>query len=140
VGDQHHVELLLQPQVAQDAPEFFAGEGIQRAEGLVEQQHLGLVDQRAADAHALLHAARKLPGKLCLIPAQAHLRQQCAGPLRVFGAACLEVAAVGFDDLQRQQHVVQCRAPGQQRGGLKGHARDLQRPGHRLPVDAHAAP
>jgi hypothetical protein len=64
VRHQDDVELLLGLQVAQRAPQLFAGEGVQRAEGLVEQQHLGLVDQRAADAGALLHAARELPGNL----------------------------------------------------------------------------
>ena len=37
-------------QVAQDAPQLLAREGVERAERLVEQQHLRLVDQRAADA------------------------------------------------------------------------------------------
>jgi hypothetical protein len=47
----------------------------------------------------------------------------------------LKLAAVGLDDLQRQQHVVDRGAPGQQAGRLEGHAADLQRPGHRLAVD-----
>ncbi|MCY1551004.1 hypothetical protein D9M68_873010 [compost metagenome] len=73
--DQDDVEFLRLPQVAQRAPEFFAGEGVERAEGLVEQQHLGFVDQRAADAGALLHAAGEFPRKLLFHAAQAHAGQ-----------------------------------------------------------------
>ena len=57
VCDQDDVELLLVPQVAKDAPQLFAGERVERTKRLVEQQHLGLVNQRAANAGALLHAA-----------------------------------------------------------------------------------
>jgi hypothetical protein len=35
---------------------------VERAQRLVQQQHLGLVDQRARQRHALALAARKLPG------------------------------------------------------------------------------
>jgi hypothetical protein len=70
-----------------DAPQLFAGEGIERAKGLVQQQHLGLVDQRAANAGALLHAARQLPGELVFIPAQADLLQQLAGALFTYSGA-----------------------------------------------------
>jgi hypothetical protein len=45
--------LVLQPGARQR---------IERAEGLVHQQHLGLHRQRACDAHALLHAAGDLAG------------------------------------------------------------------------------
>jgi hypothetical protein len=68
-------------QVAQRAPQLLAREGVERAEGLVEQQHLGLVHQRAADAGALLHAARELPRELVLVAAQAHALQQLARAL-----------------------------------------------------------
>jgi hypothetical protein len=36
--------------------------GVERAGRLVEQQHLGLQRDGAGDAHALLLAARQLPG------------------------------------------------------------------------------
>ena len=79
MGDQDDVEPLLGPQVAQGAPQLFAGECIERAEGLVKQQHLGLMDEGAADARALLHATRELPGKLALVAMQAHAFQQVNG-------------------------------------------------------------
>jgi hypothetical protein len=139
VRDKDDVEALLSPQVAQDAPQLFAGKGVQGAKGLVEQQHFGLVDERAANAGALLHAARKLPRKLVFIATQAHLLQQFAGAFFVFLALGFEVAAVGLHNFQRQQHVVHRGAPGQQAGRLKGHATDLERPRHRLAVNAHLA-
>ncbi len=64
VRDQDHIEALRLPQVAQGAPQLFTGEGVEGAKRLVEQQHLGPVDQRAADAGALLHAAGEFPGEL----------------------------------------------------------------------------
>lgn len=67
--DQNDVELLLGLQVTEDAPQLFARESIQCAERLVEQQHLGLVNQRPADAGALLHAAGELPGEFVFIAA-----------------------------------------------------------------------
>jgi hypothetical protein len=86
VRDQDDVELLHRVQVAQDAPQLFTREGVQRAEGLVQQQHLGLVHQGAADAGALLHAARQLPGKLVFVTAQAHALEQVTRLGLVFGA------------------------------------------------------
>ena len=38
------------------------GLGVERAEGLVEQQHVGLGGQRPGDGHPLAHAARELAG------------------------------------------------------------------------------
>ena len=65
VRHQHAGEALLQPQRLHDAPQLLAGEGVERAERLVEHQQLGLVDQGAAEVGALLHAARELPGIAC---------------------------------------------------------------------------
>ena len=61
VGDHDHGDVLLAP----DAGEFLLhgdlGHRVERAERLVEQQDLRLHGQRAGDADALRHAARKLP-------------------------------------------------------------------------------
>src|SRR3712207_6940393 len=54
-SDLHHLIL-----------EVRAGQRVQRAEGLVQQQHLGLHGERAGDADALLHAARDLARPLVL--------------------------------------------------------------------------
>jgi hypothetical protein len=49
----HRVQLLLH---------LLARQGIERAERLVHQQDLGVVDERANYGEALLHAARELIG------------------------------------------------------------------------------
>ena len=97
------------------------------------------MDQGAANAGALLHAARELPGKLALVAAQAHAAQQVDGAGFKFGAFFFELAAVGFDNFQRQQHVVQGGAPRQQRWRLKRHATDLERTVDHLPTHMDAA-
>ena len=48
VGDQHDRDLARRMQVANDAPELFARERIERAERLVQHQELGFVNERAA--------------------------------------------------------------------------------------------
>ena len=58
------MNALVLVQIAHHAPQLLAREGIERAERLVEHQQVGLVDQRAAEVGALLHAARELPGEL----------------------------------------------------------------------------
>jgi len=60
VGDEDagHVDLVVQP--AQPAAQLLADLGVERAEGLVEQQHLGLDGQGAGQRDALALAAREL--------------------------------------------------------------------------------
>jgi len=82
VGDEDagHVHLVVQP--AQPAPQLLAYLGVQRAEGFVEQQHLGLHRQRTRQRDALALAAAQLvrvaPGQ----PIELHQFQQ----LRDLGA------------------------------------------------------
>jgi hypothetical protein len=59
-----------------DLPEVLAREGIKRAEGFVHDQHVGLVDDGAAQRGALPHSARKLRRALVLEALQADERQQ----------------------------------------------------------------
>jgi hypothetical protein len=58
VRHQDDRDLLRRVQVAHHAPQFLAGEAVEGAEGLVEHQELGLVDECPAERRALLHAAR----------------------------------------------------------------------------------
>ena len=60
VRDQHgrHVERVVQ--VAQPLAQLRAHLRVERAERLVEQQHLGLDRQRPGQRHALALAAREL--------------------------------------------------------------------------------
>ena len=55
---------------------------IQRAEGFVHQQDIGIKGQRPGDAGPLLHAARKLPGKLLAEARQAPPDPAPARPAR----------------------------------------------------------
>ncbi len=55
-------------------------------ERLVEQQHLGIVDQRARQRHALAHAARQRRGIVVGEAVQAKLVQQHAARLRASAA------------------------------------------------------
>jgi hypothetical protein len=59
--DGGHMQLVVQ--AAQPAAQLLAHLGVQRAEGLVQQQHLGLDRQRAGQGDALALAARELRGK-----------------------------------------------------------------------------
>src|SRR6185312_11967060 len=58
-NEQHRLALAL-PDGQQLVLQEIARLHVERPEGLVHQQHLGLDRQRAGDAHALLHAAGQL--------------------------------------------------------------------------------
>ncbi len=127
--------MLAQPEVLHDDPELFARERIERGERLVEHQELGLVNQRAAQVGALLHAAGKLPGIFRAKSAQANQVEQALGPRSVLVAVLPALALERLHDLQRQHHVVQSGAPRHQGGVLKCHADALDGTGHHLAID-----
>ena len=54
---------------------------VERAERLVEQQHLRVHDERAGERDALLHAARELRGLGLLAPGEAHQLERLVGLL-----------------------------------------------------------
>ena len=62
VRDQHGGDAEFALHDADGAAQFLADLRIQRAEGLVEQQHLRLVRQRTRHGHALLLATGELRG------------------------------------------------------------------------------
>ena len=140
VRHQHDGDLARRVQVADHAPQLLARERIERAERLVEHQQIRLVDQRAAERGALLHAAGELPGKLVALAAEADRGEQRLGARDVFGLVAADAAAVRLDDLERQQQVFQRGAPGQQRRRLERHAGDLDRLAHDRARDLHASP
>ena len=109
------------------------------AEGLVEHQELRLVDERAAERGALLHAAGELPGILVALALEPDLGEQRLGPGDVLGPVAAQARAVGLDDLQGQQQVLERRAPGQQRRVLEGHPGELDGAPTSLAVDDHRA-
>ena len=71
VGDEDDGVALRLPDAQQFAAHDEPGDGIERAERLVEQQHVGIDGQRARHFQPLLHAARKLRGIGFFEPYQA---------------------------------------------------------------------
>src|SRR5829696_505376 len=58
------------------APEAHADLRVERAEGLVEEEHLRLVGERARNRHALLLPARELAGPLLALVYEVDKLQQ----------------------------------------------------------------
>ena len=61
------------------------GLGVEGAERLVEQQHVGLRGQRPGDGDPLAHAARQLPGQAVGVLAEVHDPEQLVDPLPALG-------------------------------------------------------
>jgi len=132
--DQQAGERLLMAQLVGGPPQILAREGVQRAEGFVEQKHFGLMDQRAAERRPLAHAARKFGWALTLEAGQPDQRQQRPGALDLLGLGFRR-----FYDLERQQDVVDDRTPFQQHGVLERHAHRRPRPAHDVVAEPHPA-
>ena len=77
--DRRDVDLVVQP--AQPLAQLGADLGVERAEGLVEQQHLRLDGQRPRERHALLLAAGELRGVAVGEAVESHQREQLGDPL-----------------------------------------------------------
>ena len=78
VGDQQHrMALVVEP--AQQAHHLDAGAAVERAGGLVRQNHRAAVHQRPRDGDALLLTAGKLAGTVVEPVAHAQRRQQLGG-------------------------------------------------------------
>ena len=94
---------------------LFAGQRVERAERLVHQDQLGIVDEGARDRGALLHAAGQLLRIFVLVAGEPDQIEQIAGA----GPRGLHRQA---DDFGRQQHVVENGSPFQQQRLLEHHA------------------
>ncbi len=62
VGDHHDGRGRALAELEQLEVESFAGQRVERAERLVEEQDLGFEGERAGERHALAHPAGHLPG------------------------------------------------------------------------------
>ena len=99
-------DLARRMQVADHAPQLLAREGVERAERLVQHQQFRLVDQRAAERGALLHAAGQFPRDICCpsrrarprraAPRRARHIRPCGGGSGCGAAARSRAAAAGF--------------------------------------------
>jgi hypothetical protein len=115
MGDEDDGLFGLFPDVQQLEVHLLAGKRIERPERFVHQDQLGIVDQRARNRGALLHAAGQLVGELVLVTGEPDQRKEVAGAraARSHGKA---------EDLRRQQHVVDHAPPFQQQWLLENHA------------------
>ncbi len=106
------VFLSTVPDPHQLEAELLARHGVKRRERLVHQQHRRVMNERAADRNALLHAAGKFARIALFEAAEPDELDQLERALARF-------ALVEAKDFSRQQHVVEHGAPLQQHGLLK---------------------
>src|SRR5262245_50385774 len=121
MGDENNRLPLLARQVMEVEAHLVARNGIERTEGLVHQQQVGIVYERAHDRGALVHSTGQLVGKAVGEVAESDAAKQLLGPL---GVACLVQPA----HLDLQEHIVQDRAPGQQQVLLEYDAKLMHGP------------
>ena len=125
VRDEDDRLAALLPEPEQQEVHLVARERVERAERLVEQQHLRVLRERAHDRRALLHAARELTRHRVHELGQSGLLQQ-----RIDARAVDRLPL----DLEGELDVLAEVAPGQQVRVLEDHPR-LLRP---RPVDLRA--
>ena len=103
------------PDAQQFGAHVFAGERVERAEGLIQQQQVGVMDERAGDSHALGHPAGKgcRPGVHKIL--QADEFDQIAGFFPRF-------AFLHPQQTHGQQDVVQNCSPGHEVALLENEA------------------
>ncbi len=121
VGHEHHAQARLTPQPLELVVEHVAGHGVERAERLVHQQHVGFLCQRARHRDPLAHAAGELVGELAAERLEAHEVQELVGLLVALGARHLA-------DLEGQLDVAPRGQPREQRRFLE-HQRGVVGPG-----------
>ena len=78
--DRRHVDLVVE--APQPGSQLLADAGVERAEGLVEQQHLRLDGERARERHALALAARELRRVAVGKALELHERRAARAPAR----------------------------------------------------------
>ena len=101
VGDEDHRARPLEPQALELGVERLAGQGVERAERLVEQEDRRVADERPRQRRALRHAARQLAR-----PQRGGIGQ--ADPRRApRRARSRRSAARHAVQLERQRHVVE---------------------------------
>ena len=109
-----------------------AGLGVQRPEGLVHEQHLGVDGQGARDGGALLHAAGQLGGIVVFKARQAHHLDEGMG-------AGLPLGALEGLALEPVEHVLQHGLPGKEREMLEHDAPIRAGSGHGRPIHGDEA-
>ena len=82
VGHEHRRDAELALHLADRAAQLLADLGVERTEGLIEQQHLGLVRERARHGDALLLAAGELRRQALVHALERDQAQQLLAALR----------------------------------------------------------
>src|SRR6266446_5596445 len=104
VGHEEDRLAPLLPDPGELDAHLLAGQGVERAERLVHQEHRRIVDEGPADRHPLLHAPRELPRVLVLEAGETdepdEVERHRPVPL-----------PVAMEDLDREEHVVEHVAP-----------------------------
>src|SRR5262249_41265017 len=116
----------------QHAPQLLARKCVERGERLVQHQQRGLMDQRATERDALLHAAGEFPRKALAKAVKTYRLEQRVGLLPVLFLLAPKLLPVRLHDLEREKDVVDDLAPRQKVWILEGHAGDLHRPAHAI--------
>ena len=115
MGDDHDRDAEALAEVGEQAQDLARGAAVERAGGLVAQQHLGLGGEAAGDADALDLAAGELGGVVVLAAGEAH-------ELDELGHARLALGAGLPGDLERVGDVLGGGAGVQQVRVLEDHA------------------
>ena len=125
--DKHNGNVDLAPDLHQVVLHFCAGLSIQRAKGLIHQQHTGGRGKGARNGHTLLHTARKLVWKCrCKLFQPDHLEPLHGLPLGF--------QPVNAPHLDPEHDVATHIKPREQRVFLKDHSPVRPRTTHRFAV------
>ncbi len=127
-----HRQLLVHPQVDQVGSESLGSQHVERGEGLVHEQQIGMHDQRACQAHALAHAARHLLRVGAFVAAKPDEIDRLLRALLALGPR----HALRF---QPDFHILLNGKPGKQRKTLEHHGHALGRARQMLAAPDHLA-
>ena len=122
------VRPVLAPEPLELVVQQVAGHGVERAERLVHEQHVGLLRERAGQLHPLAHAARQLVGQLLLEALEVDELEQLAHALPA-GVGLRHLA-----ELERELDVAPHGEPREQRRLLEHERRATA--AHRRPCPA----
>jgi hypothetical protein len=132
-GDQDAHPRPPAPDAGEQLPELAAREGIDAGGRLVQDQEVGIVDERAAEPELLLHAARELAGRPVTEGREPGAGQQLLDAPPALGARLAEQATEEIDVVEDRQRRVEI-APQS-----LGHVGDAERHGAPDPARAHVA-
>jgi len=113
--------------LADGAAQLLADLGIESAEGLIEEQYLGLVRERAGDGDALLLAAGELRGQALVHALESDEPQELAAP-RMAGAGAHATHAQGKLNVVGDRHMTEERVVLKHEADvalLRGNMRDV---------------